>query len=658
MRTARPSGGPRPPGRVSRRRGDAAGSIAPLPRPSRTRSAFLGGTALLSVLVGVALAQDAPPPLPSVPYTVDLPPSGDEALDTGLHDASNLIALEAETPPSALGLIRRAQADLERLANVLGALGYYGGSVTITIDGRPLDDPELGADLANNGATPAKVAITIETGEVYTFDAISIQGPDGKGPPAVPVSTEGLGLERGAPALAATIVAAEADMLTQMQAQGHPLARVAGRDAAIDRTTDTMDLTEYLDAGPKAGFGLVTITGNSDVETDFIASRVPFVPGENYDPAQVTALRKDLVDLGVFNSVRISTSDTLDADGNVPVSIEVAERPPRFIGFGAQYSTDQGFGANAYWGHRNLFGRAEQFRIDAAVSGIAQNDVLEPNASLIVTFKKPGFIWREQTLNTRAAIDHTVYDGYTATTATGFIGVEHQWTDEILLTGGLELRASHIEEDTTGDQTLPLDYVTASLPLGATIDTTDNPLDATRGFKLNLTLQPTVGLSGVDAAYVTMRAAGSTYFDVVGDGSLVLSARASIGSILGADLQDVPLDQRFYAGGSDTIRGYGFQRVGPKDEQDDPTGGLSVLTVGLEARYRITESIGAVAFVEGGGVFEDSVPDFGTDIQYAAGIGGRYYTSLGPIRVDVAFPLNPQEDDDSFQLYISLGQAF
>jgi translocation and assembly module TamA len=630
-----------------------------MPLPGRARkSVLLGGTALLSALVGVALAQDAPPPVPVVPYTVDLPAVEDEALDTGLRDASNLIALENETPPSALGLIRRASADLERLANVLGGLGYYSGSVTITIDGRPLDDPNLAADLAARGATPAKVEITVETGEVYTFDEVSIEDADGEGPPAVPVSTEGLGLDRGEPALAATIVAAEAAMVTQMQSQGHPLARVAGRDAAIDRTTETMDLTEYLEAGPKAGFGLVTITGNQDVETDFIASRVPFIQGDLFDPEQVTALRKDLVGLGVFNSVRITTGDTLDADGNVPVAIEVAERPPRFIGFGAQYSTDQGFGANAYWGHRNLFGRAEQFRIDAAVSGIAQNDLLEPNASLIVTFKKPGFIWRQQTLTSTLGIDHTVYDAYTATTATGFVGVEHQWTDEILLKAGLQLRYSHLEQGAETDETQPLDYFTASLPLGASIDTTDNPLDATRGFKLDLTLSPTVGLSGIDANYLTMRAAGSTYFDVIGDGSLVLSARASIGSIVGANLEDVPLDQRFYAGGSDTVRGYGYQRIGPRDEAGNPTGGLSVLTAGLEARYKITEDIGAVAFIEGGGVFEDSLPDFGTDIQYAAGVGARYYTSLGPIRVDVAFPLNPQEDDDSFQLYISLGQAF
>lgn len=649
MRTARQSGGERPPETTWPSRAGRAGGA---------RRALLTGTGALSLLVGVALAQDVPPAPPGVTYTVDLPEVPDEALDAGLRAASNLMALEAETPPSPLGLIRRAQADLERLANVLGGLGYYSGSVTITIDGRPLDDPELAADLSARGAAPAKVAIAIETGDVYTFDDVRILGPDGAGPPDVPVSTEGLGLDRGEPALASTIVAAEAAMLAQMQSQGRPLARVAGRDAAIDRTTETMDLTEYLDAGPKAGFGLVSITGNQDVETDFIASRVPFAPGESYDPAQITALRKDLVGLGVFNSVRISTSDTLDAEGNVPVAIEVAERPPRLIGFGAQYSTDQGFGANAYWAHRNLFGRAEQFRIDAAVSGIGQNDLLEPNGSLIVTFKKPGFIWREQDLTSRLAIDHTTYDAYTATTATGFIGVEHQWTDEILLKGGIELRYSHLEQDEGGAEEGPLDYLTASLPLGASIDTTDDPLDATRGYKLDLTVQPTIGLAGIDTTYLTMRAAGSTYFDVIGDGSLVLSARASIGSIVGADLVDVPLDQRFYAGGSDTVRGYGFQRIGPRDDQGNPTGGLSVLTAGLEARYRITDTIGAVAFVEGGGVFPDSVPDFGTDIQYAAGIGARYYTSLGPIRVDVAFPLNPQEDDDSFQLYISLGQAF
>ncbi len=612
----------------------------------------LVGTAIvLTAVFGVALAQDAPP-ADSVRYEVVFGDIEDEMLATALRDASNLVQLEEETPPSPIGLVRRAEADLARLAEVLGGLGYYNGTVGMSIAGRPLGDPELPDDLAAL-PSPVTVRIDVNPGAVFVFDRVTIEDAEGGGPPEVPVSTEGLGLDPGEPAIAATILAAEASLIAQMQAQGRPLARIAGRDAAVDPETATMDLTEYLDPGPLAGFGFVAIEGNKDVDTDFIASRIPFAVGDTYDPEAIRALREDLIGLGVFNSVRIEAASALDENGNLPLTLTVGERPPRFIGFGASYSTDQGFGVNGYWGHRNLFGGAESIRIDAVISGIGENDLLEPNASLSATFRKPGFIWREQTLTADLEIARTIYDAYTFTGVTGFVGVEHEWTDEITLTGGIRGQVAQVEIDGQ-----PSEYAILAVPLGAAIDTTDNPLDATEGYKLDLDLVPTVGFGDAAAPYLITRAAGSIYFDPLGDGSLVLSARASIGGILGGDIDDVPPQERFYAGGTETVRGYAFQSIGPKDEDGLPTGGLSLVTAGIEARYKFTETIGAVAFLEGGGVFESPYPDFQTDMRYAAGVGARYYTSIGPIRLDVAVPLNPDEDDDAFQIYISLGQAF
>jgi translocation and assembly module TamA len=193
-----------------------------------------------------------------------------------------------------------------------------------------------------------------------------------------------------------------------------------------------------------------------------------------------------------------------------------------------------------------------------------------------------------------------------------------------------------------------------SVPLGLRLDTTDYPLDPARGARLALETTPFFG----DRGFVRTSLAGATYYDLFDDRGLVLAARARLGSILGAELLDVPGDKRFYAGGGGSVRGYAFQAIGPRTPAGDPVGGLSLLELGVEARIRLTDEVGLVTFLEGGQVFEDALPNFDEKLQFGAGLGLRYFTGIGPLRLDVAFPLDKRRDDDDFQLYVSIGQAF
>lgn len=601
-----------------------------------------------------AAEADAAPLPDEVPYAATLEPVSDESATDALKGASNLITLQSSPPSGPVGLIRRAMADRDRLYGALGALAYYGGDVQITIEGKPVDDPGLIDFLAaRKSKDPVKVSIKIDLGAAYNFKTVRLTDTAGSEQLPVTIDRKPLGLDPGKPALSATILSAEGAMVSQMNNQGYPLAQVPSRDAVVDHADKTMDLTEVLDPGPKAGFGTVTIEGEEDVDESFIRSRVPFVTGQLYSPAEVQALRKDLADLGVFNSVKVTTGTEIDAQGNVPVTIQVQERPARFIGFGAKYETNYGAGFNAYWGHRNLWGGAEQLRIDAEIGGLGQNDATEPNYKLGATLKIPGFLDRKVTLDSKAEMSREVLDAYTSTRGLVQSIATYKYSDEIDILAGLSFETGNVENDQG-----KWDYTFVGVPMGIKIDTTGSLLNPTKGFRAELSITPYPSFLGSSVDMFVTKAVGSTYLDLTGDGGFVIAGRLGFASIAGPTIDEVPPDKRLYAGGGGSVRGYKYQSIGPLNDNDKPTGGLSSLTGSLELRYKITDTIGVVPFVDAGGIYEKTIPDFGSDIQYAAGIGARYYTAIGPIRADIAIPLNKRKSDDSFQFYISIGQAF
>ena len=139
----------------------------------------------------------------------------------------------------------------------------------------------------------------------------------------------------------------------------------------------------------------------------------------------------------------------------------------------------------------------------------------------------------------------------------------------------------------------------------------------------------------------------------------VLAGRARVGSTVGQPRRNVPANKRFYAGGGNSVRGYGYQKIGPLNDDDDPDGGRSLLELGAEFRAQVWGNFAVVPFVDGGTVYDNAYPDFSETFRWAAGIGLRYHTVIGPIRFDIAFPLNPRKGtDDPYQFYISIGQAF
>jgi len=142
--------------------------------------------------------------------------------------------------------------------------------------------------------------------------------------------------------------------------------------------------------------------------------------------------------------------------------------------------------------------------------------------------------------------------------------------------------------------------------------------------------------------------------------NVVVAGRVRLGTISGAPLFDLAPSRRFYSGGGGSVRGYGYQQLGPKDQDGDPIGGRGLAEFGLEARVRLKQfggNFGVVPFFDGGSLTSKEFPDL-RNWRYAAGIGVRYYSTFGPIRVDLGVPLNRQKGDGPFAVTVSLGQAF
>jgi translocation and assembly module TamA len=334
----------------------------------------------------------------------------------------------------------------------------------------------------------------------------------------------------------------------------------------------------------------------------------------------------------------------------VPVSITLIEREQRSIGVAAAYSTDIGPSLEVFWEHRNLMGKNEQLRLSATGSLIEQTGEID--------FRKPAFLQPDQDLLANLNGGQEDTDAYERKFADAVIALERPVLENWRVSAGTSFAYEIVDEKADngeGERSFQL----FGLPLTAERDDTNDPLDPTEGTRLQLSLTPTTGVGDENLLFLTAIAGGSAYYAIDEDERFVLAGRARVGTILGEDTDALPASRRFYAGGGGSIRGYEYQLVGPLDNDEEPFGGTSLVEFGAEVRVRVTEEIGVVPFIDGGTVYDDPIPNGDETLRWAAGLGLRYFTGFGPIRLDVAFPLNPRDGvDEAFQFYVSFGQAF
>jgi translocation and assembly module TamA len=584
---------------------------------------------LLLIVVVLALSR-AGPALADIAYEVTIDAGGNKEIQNKLAAASRLVALRDRPPASEVALRRRLDEDKELLIGVLRAEGYYAA--------------ELEGELST-ARTPAQVTITVKPGPRYHIDSVTVLKPD-RQKLGVPLTLKQLGLAIGAPARSGDIIDAEQKILARLAEHGLPLAKVVDRRAVVDHARRTMSVAYYVDPGPPARFGPVTITGNARVSGTYIRNRLTWKEGDDFDSRALEATRKRLIRTELFNAVRITPGTRLDEQGRLPVDIAVVERKPRSIGAAATWSSSEGIGLQGSWEHRDIGGHAERLGVNAYLGQVL--------TGVTGTFRVPDAIRPDLDLVTSAAVEREYTDAFKTTRATASTGVEQLFSST--LTGGLGVSVTLSHERSRGNVDV---FTLFGLPAFLRFDDTDNPLDPTRGVRANLAATPFYALIATNEAFLSTEATGSTYLAIDRDARFVLAARGRLGTIWGADRSELPADVRFYAGGAGSVRGYAFQKLGPLDDENDPEGGRSVVEFGGEVRIKITDTIGVVPFFEGGNVYAESRPElYRFDFRYSAGLGLRYYTPIGPLRLDVAFPIDPRPSDDSFQFYVSIGQAF
>ena len=591
-------------------------------------------------------------------YTVDFQvPSGDSDTVDALRRASTLVKDSDKPASGASGLIAKARGDYRRLLATLYSQARYGGTISILIDGREAADLPPDAQLAD----PASVVVTIDPGPLFHFGRAEIvdQAP-------MPVDDddevdrpERKGFASGEVARSGVVLLAERLSVEAWRQQGHAKAEIIERRVEAAHDTDTLDATLTVQPGPNASYGTTSVAGTDRMDPAFVAYMVDLPVGQEFDPDDIKRANTRLARLDVFRAQRIEEGAAIAADGSLPISVIVQERPLRRFGIGGSYSTLDGAGIEAYWIHRNLFGKAERLRFDAKVAGIGSDvgdgGTFDPNDftyRLGATFTKPGIYTPDTDFIASLFGDREVLDPYTKAAITAQAGVNHMFSEK--LSGRLFFNGSLARFD---DDFGRRDFKTVGVPGGLTYDGRDNPADATKGFFLDGTVEPFYEFHYGNAA-VRMTAEGRTYYGFDDENRIVAAGRLKIGSIVGAPVDEVAPDKLFFAGGGGSVRGYAYQNIGIVAPNGSVSGGRSLVEGSGELRVRVTDTIGLVAFADAGLVGSDSFPDFSEEFKVGVGMGLRYLTGLGPIRLDAAFPLDPSPDDPTVGFYVGIGQAF
>jgi len=617
-------------------------------------------------------------------YRVDIAPTGNGAMDATLHAASDLVSLRSSAPVSPLGLIARARADTDRLKTVLESNGYYQSSIAVQIDGMALNDPALVDSLT---ALPknreARVTVAFDLGPLYHLGMITVDGE-------LPPSAKGaLQLQPGAPAVAANVLGAGAHLRSVLEDDGYAFAKVDPPVAYEDQSAPLLDVTFHIEAGPRVNIGEIRLEGLHRLHEKLIRRRLLLKTGEQFSASAVERARQDLLSLGIFAAVNVQVGSAVDDTGGVPIAFQFRERPRHAVNLNAAYSSDLGGSAGATWSDRDVFGNAERLTISATLIDVGGSSTTGLGYDTSAKFIVPDFGHRDQSLQVAVGAVKQFLQAYDQTAVTSGVTLTRKLSKFWTVSAGVTTAEEQIIQDqpficvippispattcsaSQVDQVVPNpvthDYTLVALPLTVSLDSTDlrSPLDdPTHGMRDSASVAPTRSLGLTSATFIISQVKLAGYFDLdhllpTDPGRSVLAARALFGLAQGAGQYSLPPDQRFYGGGSGTFRGYPYQAASPLiPYTNDPLGGTAITAGSVEFRQRFGQHFGAAFFVDGGQV-SDKLKVVPSSLYIGVGAGIRYYTPIGPVRLDVAVPTKHySSDDQAFQVYFGLGQAF
>ncbi|MDY6924908.1 MAG: autotransporter assembly complex family protein [Pseudomonadota bacterium] len=549
---------------------------------------------------------------------------------------------EVDGPPAnRFEARRRARGALDAAEALLRSEGYY--------------QPVL-EDVVEGEATPvAIVAVTPGPRFVLTEPIINFAEPE-PAPTLQDAVREDLDLEAGDPGRAVDVIAAEGRIVAGLTRRGHADARADPRRVVVDHAALSMQPTYNIVAGALVRLDGVRLETSGRTNPNWVAGLAPWSEGDVYDPEDVAELERRLLDTGVYDGIGVALApqDQVNAGGNRPVIVTLTDRPRRILEAGATFSTAEGSGVDVIWTWHNRFGRADTLVWQARLADVDSRlgaDLRLPH------WRRPG-----QTLRLSTALLNEDTDAYRRTAVAAAADLQQRIGKTSWFSYGVGLDAGKYDENRFDPATqLPINFERDLIILtgrgSAYLDYSNDPLDPTTGWRLTISAQPTAVAGEDTTVFLRTEAQATAYLPVEDNARTVLAGRVRLGSILGGDELLVPSDRLFYSGGGGSVRGYEYQGVAPRLPDNTPRGGLSLFEASAEVRRNVFGSFQGVAFIDAGSVGFDQAPDF-SNMRYGAGFGVRYKLPFGPIRADVAFPLEKREGDADFQIYVSIGQAF
>ena len=598
-------------------------------------SRLLRATALMGTLCATVQGASA---LESLQFTAQNAP---DALADRLRGASLLLAAEREARTTPEDILSAARAEYRTLTGVLYGAGHYSGTVSVRVNGREAS----GISPLSPPGRIGPVEIRVDPGPAFVFGTAEVT-------PRAPDTDLPAGFAPSQPAAAGLISDAASAAVSGWRDAGHPKARLAAQRVTADHRAQELDAKLRVDPGPQLRFAAPTVAGNTRVRTRRVTAIAGLPEGEVFSPQALETSAARLRRAGAFRSVSLEEGDA--ANGTLPVEIIVVEAPRRRLGFGAELSSLDGLTLSGFWLHRNLLGGSERFRFDGEIAQIGgENSAGDATADveLSVRYERPATFTPDTDLYLGASVHRIDEPNYLSSGVVLGGGLTHIFSDRLTGAAGVAISRTQTE-DSRGTR----DFTLLSFPVEATFDTRDVALDATTGFYADVTLMPFLAIEGTDDG-IALEVDTRAYHGFGADNGVVLAGRFQMGVLAGPSLTNAPADMLFFAGGGGSVRGHSYQSLGIPDGAGNTTGGLSLLALSTELRVKVTDSIGVVAFADTGFVGADSTPGQNGDWITGAGIGARYQTPIGPLRLDIATPVSGGTDS-GVQLYIGIGQAF
>ena len=567
----------------------------------------------------------------------------DEDLADLLRQTSLTLAIDPEGDSVPQDYVAAARADYRALLTALYAKGYYGGTISIRVNGQeadrfsPLDAP----------AQINRIAIVVDPGPLFTFGVTEVT-------PLAPGTELPDGFATGEPAEAAVITDAARAGVDGWRDVGHAKARVSAENIVARHPGDLLDARVTLAPGPRLTFGPLRISGNEAVRTEAIRRIAGLPVGEVFSPAELEKAARRLRETGAFDSVALREAEAIGPGDTLPIDALIDEALPRRFGFGLELSSVEGLKVSTFWMHRNAFGGAERFRVEGEVAGIG-GGTGGVDYRLNTSLNIPAIYGPDTDLLATAQISREDEPDYLLDSISAEVIVTRLILDDLEVSAGLGLLVAREESD-LGTR----DYALLTAPLGLTWDKRDSETNAKNGYYVELDATPFLSIDG-GANGARLYADARAYLSFGEDDRITLAGRGQVGSVVGAEILEAPADFLFFSGGSGTVRGQEYKSLGITRDiggNEVTTGGLSFAGAQLEARYGVTESIGVVGFYDIGFVGSTEIPGEDGEWHAGVGLGVRYDTGIGPIRLDIATPANGDDAFSDVQIYIGIGQAF